>query len=398
MRAMLLANELIKEGHRVTIISSSFFHQRKSFRSKKNKLIKVNEKLKIILIKSCGYKKNIGLKRILDHIILAFNLDKFLKSNKSFKPDKIFIGYPPIETSYVIIRWAKKNSIPFMLDVKDNWPENFLDPFPKKIRVITKLFLLPYFILSKYIFVNSNCITSITESFIIWIKNFSDNKHEIKESKNTKYLLAPLVREKIFINKIQITEIIDFWNKKGLDIKKRMHFSFVGSLSNSFDYEFIYEIANFLNSYCQDYNLVICGNGEKYQYLKLMFKKLKNVILIGEVDKYNASLLLKNSIATLAPYKNNPNFQNSIPNKVIESLEYGIPFITGTKGELKNLIKDYNNGIFLNQDIQDFNKLIRIINDKNYQKILRMNAKRSYKILFDFKRTYQKIILNLCQI
>ena len=80
-----------------------------------------------------------------------------------------------------------------------------------------------------------------------------------------------------------------------------------------------------------------------------MFKKLKNVILIGEVDKYNASLLIKNSIATLAPYKNNPNFQNSIPNKVIESLENGIPFITNTKGELKNLIKDYNNGIFLNQ-------------------------------------------------
>ena len=72
MRAMLLADELIKEGHKVTIISSSFFHQRKSFRSKKTKLIKVNKNLEIILIKSCGYKKNIGLKRILDHIILSF--------------------------------------------------------------------------------------------------------------------------------------------------------------------------------------------------------------------------------------------------------------------------------------------------------------------------------------
>ena len=398
MRAMLLANELIKVGHKVTIISSSFFHQRKSFRSKKTKLIKVNKKLEIIIIKSCGYKKNIGLKRILDHAILAFNLDKFLKNNKTFKPDKIFIGYPPIETSYVIIRWAKKNSIPFMLDVKDNWPENFLEPFPKRIRLIVKLFILPYYILSKYIFINSNYILSITESFIIWIKNFSGKNHKGKQANNTKYFLAPLVRKKIFIEKMQITEILNFWHKKGIDIEKRMHFSFVGSLSNSFDYEFIYKIANFLNSYCQDYIFVICGNGEKYQDLKLMFKKLKNVILIGEVDKYNASLLIRNSIATLAPYKNNPNFQNSIPNKVIESLENGIPFITGTKGELKNLIKDYNNGIFLNQDIKDFHKLIKIANDKNYQKVLRMNAKKSYQILFDFKKTYQKIILNLSQI
>ena len=129
-----------------------------------------------------------------------------------------------------------------------------------------------------------------------------------------------------------------------------------------------------------------------------MFKKLKNVFLIGEVDKYNASLLIKNSVATLAPYKNTPNFQNSIPNKVIESLENGIPFITGTKGELKNLIKDYNNGIFFNQDIKVFHELIRITNDENYQRVLRINAKKSYQILFDFKKTYQKIIVNLCQI
>ena len=105
---MLLADELTKDGHQVTIISSSFFHQRKSFRSKKSKIIKVKKNLKIILINSSGYKKNISLRRIYDHINLAFNLHKFLKKNKGFRPDKIFVGYPPIETSYVIINWAKK--------------------------------------------------------------------------------------------------------------------------------------------------------------------------------------------------------------------------------------------------------------------------------------------------
>ena len=53
---------------------------------------------------------------------------------------------------------------------------------------------------------------------------------------------------------------------------------------------------------------------------------------------------------------------------------------------------------FRNQDIKDFYKLKRILNDKNYQRVLRINAKKSYQILFDFKKTYQKIIVNLCQI
>ena len=118
---------------------------------------------------------------------------------------------------------------------------------------------------------------------------------------------------------------------------------------------------------------------------------------VGEVDKYNASLLIKNSIATLAPYQNNSNFQNSIPNKVIESLENGIPFITNTKGELKNLIEQHNNGIFLEDHHKDFYKLKRILNDKEYLKVIRKNAKKSYEDLFDFKKTYQKIIFKLTQ-
>ena len=37
MRAISLTNKLIKNGHKVTLITSSFFHQRKKFRSKKTK-------------------------------------------------------------------------------------------------------------------------------------------------------------------------------------------------------------------------------------------------------------------------------------------------------------------------------------------------------------------------
>ena len=59
-------------------------------------------------------------------------------------------------------------------------------------------------------------------------------------------------------------------------------------------------------------------------------------MLVGEIDKYKASILIKHSVASLAPYLNNQNFQNSIPNKVIESLENSVPFITNKRGIKKN--------------------------------------------------------------
>ena len=103
---------------------------------------------------------------------------------------------------------------------------------------------------------------------------------------------------------------------------------------------------------------------------------------------------MRNAIATLAPYQNNPNFKNSIPNKVIESLEHGVPFITCTEGELKNLIQKYKNGIYLNRNKLDISKILKLINNKEYLERLRENASKSYQKSFDFKKPTKKLFLN----
>ena len=54
----------------------------------------------------------------------------YLEENKDFKPNKVVVGYPPIETSLILVLWAKKFNIPTIIDIKDNWPVNFIDPFP----------------------------------------------------------------------------------------------------------------------------------------------------------------------------------------------------------------------------------------------------------------------------
>ena len=396
MRAMLLADELLKEGHKVTIISSSFFHQRKTFRSKSFKKVNVKENLTIVLIPSLGYKKHIGFKRLLDHIILSINLYKFLSKNKKFKPDKVFLGYPPIESSFVIINWAKKNNIPIMLDVKDNWPENFIEAFPNFLKKFARFILFPYFKLSSNIFNNADAISSITNSFINWIKSFQNKKN--KNFNESKFFVSPLVRKKIIFKPKNLKEAIDFWNKKGINVLEKKHFSFVGSLSNSFDFKLILNISNYLISRYPNYIFIICGTGDKYIELKKLFSNKSNVMLIGEIDKYKASILIKNSVASLAPYLNNQNFQNSIPNKVIESLENSVPFITNTQGELKKMIEEFDNGIFLDKDLKDIKKISNLIEDKEFLNNLKKNSFNSYQELFNFEKTYQKIILNLKKI
>ena len=160
---------------------------------------------------------------------------------------------------FVMVRWAKKNNIPVMLDIKDNWPENFIEPFPKYFKSIARI-IFTIFPNIQIHFNNVNYIlSSITTSFISWIKQYNKKNPEIN------YLLAPLVRKKIFLNERQIKRVIDYWSSKGINIIQGKHFAFVGSFTKSFDFKFIYEIANIFMTKYPSYILIICGTGERYK-------------------------------------------------------------------------------------------------------------------------------------
>ena len=96
--------------------------------------------------------------------------------------------------------------------------------------------------------------------------------------------------------------------------------------------------------------------------------------------------------------ENNPNFKAHIPNKIIESLENGIPFITSIDGTLKRIIDEYKNGIFIkNEEDIDISQIERLLNDNNYLKNIKNNCKKSYEKLFNFEKTFDKIIENIIE-
>ena len=148
MRAINLADSLSSRGHKVVIWTSAFFHQEKRHRFLHYSVIDFSDKIQIRFIPSPGYTSNIGLGRLWDHFHLARNLRRAL-SSESQRPDVAFIGYPPIESSWVMVRWLRMFGVPTLLDLKDQWPSLFLDAVPAFFRPISKLILFPYFWLAK---------------------------------------------------------------------------------------------------------------------------------------------------------------------------------------------------------------------------------------------------------
>ena len=174
MRAMNLADSLRSRGYSVRLWSSSFYHQEKRHRADGFESIDISPDLRIDLIPSPGYRRNVGIGRLVDHAALALNLLRRLKMIAAAElPDVVFVGYPPIEAAAVLLRWAKERGIPTMVDVKDQWPSVFVEAFPRPLRPLAKVALTPYFWLGRRALNDATAFCSMSEPFLEWMCRFS---------------------------------------------------------------------------------------------------------------------------------------------------------------------------------------------------------------------------------
>jgi glycosyltransferase involved in cell wall biosynthesis len=386
MRAMNLANFLIKKGHNVIIWSSCFYHQKKTQRYKVYKKIFINKKLEIRLIPSPGYKKNISIQRLFDHFKLAYNLKKKLDVEKTL-PDVAFIGYPPIETAFIMTSWLKKKKIPHLLDVKDKWPLFFLENAPKILRPFLRLILSPYFFIAKKTFKNSTGICSPSKNLLKWSLNFSNRK------KNKFDIIVPLTSSPAQLTSLK--KNYSWWSKKGVIENNIFRVFFVGSFSISFDFDLIFKTATILSNEKINCEFILCGDGQLNSILRKKSKNYHNIKIIEWIDRSQIYTLSTLSSAFIAPYKNFENYNGAITNKIIDAFKLGTPLLCPLKGEIRNLITTFKAGIFYNDYLSLANNIKLLINNPNLQKSMSFNSKKLYQDNFEFNKVYGSLFKNL---
>ena len=262
MRAINLNNLLIAEKNKTLLISSNFNHSLKNFRIKMPLLSSHIKYKNLILINSIGYAKNISLARLLDHLVLSINLLRFLlfHSHKYFKPDLLFIGYPPIEWAFISIIWAKFKKIKTILDIKDLWPDLFYSSQIGIKKKLIKLACIQYTFMRNYIINNTLYISLPTKYYAYnWLKKI--------RQKDPKVIVSPLVpqADKLKMeNKITKSQILRKYNiKKDFD---GITIIFFGSLMRTaYDFDNVLKSINIFNKSKVKLRLIICGDGPIYK-------------------------------------------------------------------------------------------------------------------------------------
>ena len=330
MRAMNLSNKLIEAGHQVVLWSSAFSHQEKKHRTKEYKRIHINDNFEIRLIPSPGYKKHLGFQRLFDHFILSLNLKKRLSIEKNL-PDVAFIGYPPIEFALVASKWLKAKCIPSVIDVKDLWPQIFVEVLPLVIQPIGKILFYPYFYYAKKTIKNVDAISSMSNSFLKSFLKFS-NKKPTKLDKVFR-LTSPIKNN----SSSELITAKNWWKELNIN-KTEFNLFFVGTFSRNFDFEPIRDAAFKAQINGKKWRFILCGDGPRFNELNETMRGLDNVFFPGWIDINKINALSRMSVATIAPYINIENFLNNIPNKIVDSLALGLPILSPLEGEVGELI------------------------------------------------------------
>ncbi len=386
MRAINLCNALIQAGHKVVLWSSAFYHQEKRHRSFTTQPIKISDNLEVRLIPSCGYQRHIGLGRLIDHAQLAINLKKMLKQSKDF-PDVAFIGYPPIETAAVLVRWLAKRGVPSLLDVKDQWPSLFLDAVPVPLRRLGRMVLWPYFHLAQKAMRYTTGLSAMTNSFLDWALEFAERNRS--ENDGVFPLTTPLGQ----VSAAQLAEGRRWWDEQGVLDDGRPRVCFVGSFMSIFDFKPVQEAAKELSA-CQ---FVICGDGGSSIELRAMMSGLPNVYFPGWIDRPKIEALAERCQAALAPYLNIENFTKNLPNKIVDALSLGLPILCPLQGEVASLIAEHGVGMRYGTDSGKslYDCIQTLINDPMLQRSMSLKARALYAERFSFDMVYGGLVKHL---
>ena len=384
MRAMNLSNALIEKGHNVILWSSDFDHFSKKHRFGGAKEIEYSTRLKIKLIPSRGYNSHISIARLLDHMVLAFNLNKELKAQNV--PDVAFIGYPPIEAAWVLARWLKKNNVPFLVDIKDAWPDIFIAAIPRPLKNFARVIFAPQFMMMRKVLNWSTGISAPSQRYLSWCISRSGRPQKKQDR------VTPITAPNTIFNKVELQKAEAFLD--GLDIKNNGTFRvcFIGALNSNYDFKPVIEAASRL-----PIQFVIAGEGPIYRSLIEVCEEIKNIKLVGWVDSVTSDRIYDRSNLAIAPYKDTFDFQLNITNKFYDAMLHGKPIITSLTGAAGDLLNNYKIGINYNRnDVSDLTRVLStLLKNSDVISNLSENAINTYINIYSSEIVYSELVSDL---
>lgn len=390
LRHGLLAQRLVDEGHDVTWWTSTFDHGRKRDRWPADHTLEIGPRYRIRAFRGGGYAKNVSLARIRDHRAVAH------KVAASFarvpKPDLILCSYPTIELASASVRYGHRHAVPVAVDVRDQWPDIFLELVPKPLRPPARLALASAFRDARRTLRGATAILGVTPGMVKWgLARAGRTAGPLDRA-------FPLAYDGTPPPAPEVEKAVAAWRARRIGLPGSFPVCYFGAFSrHKLALETVLEAARILADRERGIEFVLCGDGDDLDHYRRLAAGARNVHFPGWVGKSEIWGLMSVAAMGLAPYASTPNYVENIPNKPIEYLAGGLPLLSSLQGNVEDLIRSTGCGIAYREDdpraLAD--KLADIAKAPEALEAMRDAARRIFLERFDAKRVYGEFSAHL---
>lgn len=371
-RFLFLA-KMLCEHNKVELITSSFFHDTKKQRVKRE----YDYPFIVTFIKEPGYPKNICLRRFFSHHVWGKNVIKYIKQRVN-KPDVIYCAVPSLTGPNLISEYCEKEGIKFVVDVQDLWPEAFRMVFNAPI--VSDIVFSPFSYMVNRIYKNADVVCGVSRTYV--------DRALRSNIKNTNGHV-------VFLG----TDLSDFdRNARNNPVKKpegELWLGYCGTLGTSYDLTVVIDALDILkNRGITIPKFIILGDGPRRDEFELQAKQKKvDCFFAGQLPYDRMCGWLTSCDIVVNPIV--AGSAASIINKHGDYASAGRPVLnTQDSSEYRALVTEYQMGFNCrNSDASDLaKKLSLLITDPTLRLMMGNNARRCAEEKFDREKTYKELV------
>lgn len=388
-RAAMLSDYFIAEGCTVTAWSSLWSHNAKAFVSddRTRILLKKGLTLNVIPAKK-SYTKNISFARIAQEREIQQLFRKAIE--KEDKPDLIYCCWPLIETSYEAVKYGKKHGIPVVIDIRDMWPDIFVQPFPKAVQRLAKVAVDCVFRKkSEFALQNATMVTSTIPKAMELAKEYG------RQPWQTDHPVFHCYKQPSY-SEAELGKALAGWARLGVD-DSTFNVIFFGTIGKRIpDFDTVLSAAERLQGMAIKF--IFCGLGDDYERVSGIANGLTNVVMAGLRNQLDLVSLSSISQIGLIPYRNTIDFQDSLPTKFSEYLSSGLIVMTSLSGLSRQILEENKCGFHYEDAESLASAIARLANDSGLASVMRKHSYELYRKSFDADVVYSDFVRKLLEL
>ncbi len=332
-----LTQVLARRGHEVVWWACNFSHQTLEFVGPPDSRV-ASAGVDIVLVRGPGYRRNVGFARLRHVAEHARNLARQIEGEPL--PDAIVAAMPTIESCDVVTAFAAARGIPAIVDVRDEWPEDYVRWLPRALRPLGRLALARKFAALRRVCRKAASLTSVTE------RQLAYGLHHAGRAKSAADAVFHTGARRARIDGDLVAAQVAALRAQGL-AEGDFICVFTGTMSASRPLDATIAAVMRLSGRIP-IKLVIAGKGDREQRYREQAAGCPAVIFVGWVDAVRMAALNEIADVLLAPYSAEYGF--SMPTKIFDYMAAGRPLLSSCPGEAEELLRREKIGVQIQAD------------------------------------------------